>query len=160
MFQKIPALFSIEATLFVQLGNYSHLTYYTIIYSPHSKNVNLEKKRNDQEQSALLTKKYDFSMIKPIPYGRLDFSQTGNDDFIEQSSERVLFKKRPPKKKKIESVINVDHELIVYEPRDKMPSVDQFIKNHKDGRLYGVVDEKHLIMYKIEPFELLDLKKK
>ena len=106
-----------------------------------------------------MTTKYDFSMIKPIPYGRLDFDHSENDDFIEQSSERVLFKKRPPKKKKIESVINVDHELIVFEPRDKMPSVNQFIENHKNGRLYGVVDEKHLIMYKIEPFELLDLTK-
>ena len=56
------------------------------------------------EDERTLEEKYNCSGIKPIPYRKLDFGDT-ND---EQPEERVLnegifIKRRPPKKKKTET---------------------------------------------------------
>ena len=98
-------------------------------------------------------------MITPITENPILFDVVTSkiESKVEMSETKILFKKRPPKKRKGDSVISVDHEVVVVKPRDPLPSVTQFHQSHRPGRLYGVVDEKHLLLYRIEPFKLLDL---
>jgi len=116
------------------------------------------QKRSDREKNDELAETYDFSMITPINENPLPFAKVAlKAECYLDTAETILFKKRPPKKKKGDSVMSVDHDVVVVQPRDPLPSVAQFTKSHRPGRLYGVVDEKHLLLYRIAPFELLDL---
>ena len=136
-------------------------TLYLIVDSSLLSNQTTKKaqKESKRQRSDELAKKYDFSMIAPITENPLvfDVAMSNVESNVEINETKILFKKRPPKKRKGDSVISVDHEVVVVKPRDPLPSVTQFHQSHRPGRLYGVVDEKHLLLYRIEPFELLDL---
>jgi len=118
----------------------------------------IDRKRTELEEKRILEEKYDCSGIKPVPYRKMDFGDTSDKQPEDITfNEAIFIKRRPPKKKKIEALTEADHEVVVVEPRDNLPTVKQFLSNQRSGLLYGVSDEKHLILYRIENFELADL---
>ena len=100
---------------------------------------------------------YDHESIIPIqnsnflPVEEFD----GNEPLIKEN-ETILIKRRPAKtkQKKTENVIMVDHEVTIVKPDEHVPPCTEL-----SGRVYGVVEDKHLIMYTMNSFDLIDLTK-
>ena len=104
-----------------------------------------------------MIKEYDHESIRPIPSSDcLPLEEVDKTENI-KPKESMLIKRRPAKtkQKKTENVITIDRELIIVKPDDHVPPCTELA-----GLVFGVVEDKHLIMYSMNAFELIDLTEK
>ena len=68
---------------------------------------------------------------------------------------------RPPKNKfrKVENELEVEYDLITVDPRDRLPRLNDLSTNYRRNTVFGVVEERTMLLFHMEKFYPDTLKK-